>query len=457
MKTALLYPYQKRFFTGCNPPVSLLYLAASLIRAEEEVKVFDIDEDNRSEKELVQQLKYYQPDVIGIPLYTLTLSAAYRFVQLLKSELSHSRILIGGPHATIRSQEVMEQFVDCDFILRGESENSIVDLIKSLQDEKSLDEIKGLSYRKNCNIVHNPDAELNMDLDQIRFPERDLLESAYSKNTYWRIGHKGTTDVIITSRGCPYNCNFCFRMSKKFRTRSPENIVQELINIRSRGIRNIHIMDDLFVWNKPRFIKIIDLIKESKLDLELKIRARVNFIDEDMLKLMKEVGVRSVVYGIESGSQKILDAMNKRTTVEMNYKAIQLTKKVGLQCYADIFIGYPGETRETIKETEKLILKARPTGINMAVMYPLPGTEVYNEAKSQGTLMNDWDIHGSFAWIKLPWIENVMDLYKIRKRLMRKYLRQPLVFINSVRVLLFKIDFKQLKIIINYIFKFKEL
>jgi radical SAM superfamily enzyme YgiQ (UPF0313 family) len=316
--------------------------------------------------------------------------------------------------------------------------------------------VQGLSYRAGGTIRHNADAPFASDLDEIPLPARHLLQSAYKKKTYWRIGHRGITDVMITSRGCPYNCNFCFRISRKYRTRSPENILEELRFIRSMGTRSVHVMDDLFVWNKPRFLKIVQMIREEKLNLEMKVRARVNFIDEEMLSAMKEAGVRGVVFGVESGSQEMLDRMNKKTTVEMNENAIRMTKMAGLECYVDLFLGYPGETPETIKETENLLLRTKPTAVNVSVMYPLPETHVYDEAKKAGSLRDDWNVEGSQAWIKLDWIDQVSDLNVYRKRLLRRYLRHPLVIWNGLKATLFRIDFRQLRILINYFFRLKE-
>lgn len=456
MKTTLVYPYRKHIFTGCNPPVSLLYLAASLQKAGQEVSVIDIDEDNRSYGEVLDQIKAESPDLVGIPLYTLALDEGYNFVQFMAQEKHPWKLLTGGPHVSVRTDEVMKEFESCDFILRGEAENSIVELAEHLEKGKDLSGVKGLTYRKNKNVVHNPDIDKPMELDDIPFPARDLLKSAYDKNTYWRLGHRGITDFIITSRGCPYNCNFCFRLARKFRKRSPENIVAELKDLKTRGIRNVHIMDDLFVWNKPHFFKVVELIKEAKLNMHLKVRARVNFIDEEMLAAMKEIGVKSVVFGIESGSQTILDNMNKKTTVDMNYRAIRITKQAGLQCYADMFLGYPGETMETIKATEEMLIKARPTAINLSVMYPIPGTKVYNEAKEQGTLRDDWDIHGKRAWIKLPWFEHIDELHAIRNKVVKKYLRNPVVFFNGIRATLGNLDWRQFKVLVLYVLKGKE-
>lgn len=457
MKISLIYPYKKEIFVGCNPPLSLLYLAASLQQAGKDVMVIDVDEDNLSHLGILKCLIEYKPDLIGIPLFSDgNMSLVYNLVNLLTSNNFNWEIVIGGPHATARPQEVLEVFKGCHYVLRGESENSIVELVNCIERRNSLDTVRGLSYRQNGKIIHNQDVVLDMNIDSIPFPARELLDTAYKKKIYWRMGHRGTTDIMITSRGCPFDCNFCFKVSKKTRHRSPENVLEELILIRSRGVRNVHIMDDLFVAPKSRCLKILKMIKEQKLNMEFKVRARVDIINEELLVAMKEAGVKAVTYGIESGSQKILDQMNKRVKVEMNYKAIAFTKKVGLQCYTDIFIGYPGETPETIYETGKLMSDAKPTGVNLALMCPFPNTKVYDLAKEQGTLINDWSVDGPTPWIKLPWTKDCNTLGQYRKKILRKYLCNPVVILNVIRFTILKINFKQLKILIRYFISTQE-
>ena len=453
MRTMLLYPYTKGGVSGPYPPISILYLASAIQQAGEDVMVIDIDDGNISDKEILKKLDEYKPHLVGIPLFSSHLAIAYDLVSLIKSTQPDCKIVLGGPHATVRPEQVLETFSGCDYVLRGESEGSIVELIKSMVNGTSLESIRGLSYKQDSRISHNPDVVLNTDLDTIALPARELLAGAYKRNTYWRIGHRGASDVIITSRGCPSACNFCFKVAKRFRVRSPENILEELEYIKSQGISNVHVMDDLFVYEKDRCLKILDLIKKHKLNMKFKVRARVDTIDKELLLALKDAGVTGVVFGIESGSQKILDAMNKRTTVEMNYRAIALTKKVGLQCYADVFIGYPPETPETIKETEKLILQAKPTSLSIGVMYPLPGTTIYKQAKEQGTLRNDWDINNSRVWIKLPWIENAKTLDDYENEIRKKFLCKPSVYFNAIRFALVGINFQRFKKLVAYFIK----
>lgn len=450
MKTALIYPYTKSDYDGCIPPISLLYLAASLKRAGEDVLVIDIDEDKLSYEGIYECLKEYAPDLVGFPVFSSVLSRAFRLHNIITAGNEDWKLVIGGPHATARPDDILKIFKGCDFVLRGESDDSLVELVKSMKNGADLSAIKGLSYRRDGEIVHNPEVDLNMDIDTIPFPARELLDSAYNKKLYWRMGHRGTTDIIISSRGCPFDCNFCFRSAKKFRMRSPENILEELKMLKARGVRNVQIMDDLFVSNKKRCMQILDLIVREGLNMEFKVRARVDTIDEELLRSLKKAGVKAIVYGIESGSQKILDAMNKRTKIEKNYAAVALTKKVGMQCYADILMGYPGETPETLKETEEFLLKAKPTAVNFSIMEPMPETNAYNEAKANGTLREDWSIEGKYPWIKLPWIEDLNTLYEHQRRIQRIYLRNPVVIFNVVRAIAFKVNFRDLKVLLRY-------
>jgi anaerobic magnesium-protoporphyrin IX monomethyl ester cyclase len=451
MKTALVYPYSKYSWTGCYPPISLLYLAASLQRAGKEVMVIDVDEGNYSFSDIRQRLIEYSPDLIGIPLFSNTLRAGYQIVKLLTDGNAKWEIVLGGAHATARPQQVLELFKGCRYVLRGEAETSIADLVNAIEKQRGLENINGLSYRQDDKIFHNPDVILEKNIDAIPFPARDLLDAAYKKNTYWRIGHRGAADSMITSRGCPFDCNFCFKITKKFRARSPESVLEEIMLIRSRGVKTIHILDDLFVAPKSRCLKILELIKEQKLTMEFKIRSRADLIDEELLSAMKDAGVKGVVYGIESGSQKILDLMNKRTDVETNHKAIRLTKKMGMQCYVDMIIGFPGETLGTIAETEKFLLMTKPTGVNLSTICPFPNTTVYDEAKEQGMLISDWEIDSPSPWIKLPWIESYDTLDECRKKMLRRYQYNPIVMANAFRAVLPGIDLKQLKLLIRYV------
>jgi radical SAM superfamily enzyme YgiQ (UPF0313 family) len=456
MKILLIYPYSKKLVTGCNPPLALMYLGSSLLKAGYKVKIIDIDgiyQSNLTPADALNIIKEYSPALIGIPLFSQGLTTAYRVIEILKEELPKCRIVLGGHHATVRPGETLEQFPKCDYIIRGEAEESIVKLASFIEKGGAIESISGLSYRKDNKIFHNPESIIQDNLDNILLPDRGLLESYYQNGTYWRIGHRGTTDIIITSRGCPFQCKFCFKLTKGYRTRSPENVMEEIYDILSKGIKSIHILDDNFTLDRERCFKILDIIEKERLNITLKVRSRVHNVDEKLLKKMKKAGVCAVVYGFESGSQKVLDCMKKGTTVEMNYRAIKLTKKVGLQCYADMILGYPGETPQTIEETEKFILTAKPHGVNMSVLYPLPGTAVYDEAKENGSLVGDWRVNAPEPWVKLPWVREKATLELYLKRILKRYYSNPVVIFNILRNNLLCFSPNQIKLLFQHYFQ----
>ncbi len=259
---------------------------------------------------------------------------------------------------------------------------------------------------------------------------------------------------MITSRGCPFRCNFCFPSAAKHRYRSAKNIVDELLYLKDLGRGHVELIDDTFTISRNNVEETMHAIIEGKLDLSLKIRSRADLIDVEMLRLMKTAGVTKIVFGIESGSDRMLKAMNKRTTAAENATAIELTKKAGIDCFADLFIGYPGETPETIKETEEFLLKTKPTGARIAVYFPLPLTRGYEVAIESGSMVGSWSCYrdGQDPYVKLDWIEDVQDLWRLAGRMKRRYYLNPMVLMQTVKFVLKNTKFSDL----GRIFKFAK-
>jgi radical SAM superfamily enzyme YgiQ (UPF0313 family) len=239
--------------------------------------------------------------------------------------------------------------------------------------------------------------------------------------------------MMITSRGCPFDCSFCFKVERAYRFRSVDMVMAEFDVLKSRGVRAIHIMDDAFTANKKRCFAIADALIEGKYRFRLKVRSRVNVVDEELLRKLKACGVRQVVYGIESGSQKVLDSMNKRTTVELNERVIKLTNKVGIFCTADIMIGMPAETPETLEETRQFLKRNRLIISSIPFLYFLPGTKVYADMKASGQMQGDWTLDGNVPWVKLGWTDSVADLYRASNDLARVVHRDPGAIAHLVR------------------------
>jgi len=295
-----------------------MLLGATLERAGHQVSILDHDYDVRANGSLLGRLAGSEPDLIGIPVFSTGLRHASHFLADARRHCPKSRIVLGGPQATADPIGVLGLFPEAQFVLRGEADESIVALASALHGGSDLSVVPGLTFREGTELIRNEDARLPTNLDALPLPARHLLFHAYKAGTYWRAGFRGPTDTVSTSRGCPFGCRFCYRISSRYRSRSAEAVVQELVSIRQRGIRNIHIVDDLFVLERDRCLAICDAIRELNIGLRMKVRARVDCVDEELLRALKSAGVRTIVYGIESGSQRMLDAMAKRATVEQN-------------------------------------------------------------------------------------------------------------------------------------------
>ncbi|MFH1218977.1 MAG: radical SAM protein [Candidatus Eisenbacteria bacterium] len=424
MRVALAYPMIKRDAMACNPPLGILYLATSLQKHGHEVAAFDRDGYDGGLQELISRVSDYKPELVGLPLFSGV--GSFRDVQVVvkqvREKLPTAHMVLGGPHASACPEQTLQWYPEVDFVLRGEAEHTVCALAAQLEKNVARPEVPGLCYREGGEIVSIPLGKFTADLDSIPIPDRKFLWENYRRKLYWRLDRKGVTDYIVTGRGCPFRCKFCYQLERStYRLRSPENILQEIMYLASLGTTCIDFEDDIFTADKSRSIRVCRMIREAGLRLDLKVRSHVNTVDEELLAELRAAGARTVVFGIESGSQKILDAMNKKATVERNAEAIRLTKKAGLACYADMFIGFPGETLETMAETERFLAKTKPTAINMQVLVPFPGTAIYAESKANGTLVGDWSIDKPTPFVKLPWADNREILWAHQRRIVRRY------------------------------------
>jgi len=418
--------------------LSLMYLSSYLKAKNQKTNIIDKNVEIAAVKNLSSQHWYiknlfsdigeYKPDIIGITLFSRELKQIAELCELIKKEFKSVTIVLGGPHPTAMPQETLEQIQACDFVVRGEGEIPLYELIESLSHNRPLHKVKGLSFRTNTGqkFHHCSDAEIISDLDTLPFPDRESVIYNYKNKTYSSFVYGSPCDILMTSRGCPFHCHFCFKVCAKYRSRSPENVLREIDWIVDNiSPSHIQIMDDSFTIQRERAIKILDGLIEKNYPIRFKVRSRVSAVDAELLRKMKQAGINTVVYGLESGSQYMLDCFNKRTSVEQNLAACRMTRKAGLSCLGDMILFYPGENRQTLKETEQFIKTARPTAVKFYVLTPLPQTKVYEEAKKNGSLVGDWGIGKETPWVKLKEFRNRREMEKIAKKMFIKTLLSP--------------------------------
>jgi anaerobic magnesium-protoporphyrin IX monomethyl ester cyclase len=341
------------------------------------------------------------------------------------------------PFETLKSSEAL------DVVVMGEGEEIIVDLANHFTENKELSKVSGIVYRdlKSGNLKSTPPRSLINDLDALPFPARHLVPfELYGAS-------KEQTGGIITSRGCVYSCNYCSSsliMGKKFRSRSPDNVVDEIEELIDKyQIRDIGFMDDTFMLNKRRANDIADEIKSRGLDLSFVASSRVDRVDQSLLQNLKSSGMKTIYYGVESGSQRILDLMKKNITLKNAEDAVKSAKNAGLEVLTSFIIGYPGETEEDMNKTIDFSTKLDPDYCQYSILTPFPGTPIYNELLEKDLIDNDdWDEYNVLKPV-LKYDEMGLNKNMVERKLAMAYLKfyaRPKYLLNHRHM--FKVMFK---------------
>jgi anaerobic magnesium-protoporphyrin IX monomethyl ester cyclase len=373
-------------------PLGIGYLAAVLEEEGYAVDVIDCQVQQHTAKDLESELARLQPDVIGVTSTTLTYKSAIEIVQTAKKACPNSLTIIGGPHVTVLDEQTLNEQPEVDIIVRGEGERTLLELADRVSKSslKDLDGVAGITFRKNGQIVQTPDRPFIQNIDELPYPAFKHFD--VSK---YRIFGK-TYLPVITSRGCPFQCTFCLASKmcgRGFRARSPKNVVDELEFLRDTyGADAFSFYDDTFTFDLKRARDICKEMKNRKVDLQWDCRTRVDRINKEDLAVLRDANCQLIHFGVESGSQKMLNLMKKGTTVEQNARAIKWAKEAGISVAISVVVGYPGETPELLQETLDFMYRTRPDYVYMCVAIPYPGTEMYDYLNELGWEMSPrWD------------------------------------------------------------------
>lgn len=371
------------------PSLGLAYIASYLKENGVDVRIVDMKPEGLTIGDVIKRVGDYDPDFIGFTASTVQMNPALDIARAIKERFSEKKIIFGGVHPSIFPEDILQKdFVD--FVVRGEGEITMTELAKG----KDYDKILGLSYKENGNIKHNENRPPIENLDEVPMPAFDLLPiKKYRPSTgnYKRLPAMS----LITSRGCPGRCTFCCTevMGKRIRFRSAEKIIEEIrFLIDNYGIKEISFYDDTFTIFKKNVRDFCNIIIKEKIDITWSCMSRVDFVDFEILRLMKRAGCHQVGYGIESADEQILRNIKKNISLEKVKDAISMTKKAGMNVRAMFMIGNPGETRETIEKTINFAIDLDPDIVIFNITTPLPGTEMFFWAKENGCLKTlEWD------------------------------------------------------------------
>jgi len=417
----------------CLPHLGLAYIAAVLEKNNHEIKILDLEAEQKSEPELKQFLQEFNPGIIGISSTTPMINSALKLAEFCKRVLPKTLIAFGGVHASIMPSELLkEKFVDV--IVRGEGELTFLELANG----KKISQIQGVSFKKNGKIMHNKDRAPIQNLDDLPMPAYHLLPmSKYmpSLGNFKRL----PAISIITSRGCPGKCTFCHTkvFGEKIRFESARKVFEEIeYLVENFGIKEISIYDDTFTANRQRIKELCKMITDSKLALTWSCMSRVDVIDEETLRLMKKAGCHQIGYGIESADEKILENINKRISLEQAKKAVMLTQKAGIDARAMFMFGNPGESEESLEKTLNYAIELNPDLVIFNITTPFPGTEMFEWARKNGFLKTlDWDDYDlSKPVMELPTVSSERIIQYYKKAYKRFYFRPKFLLKRLLKI-----------------------
>ena len=374
------------------PPLGLPYLAAVLEREGIDVHILDLLVAQHSSERLKRRLKEYQPQAVGVSCSTMNYPTASRILKTCKSFDSGLATLIGGPHVSFTASQVLQEAPWIDVVVRGEGEDTLVDLVNTLAAGGDLGQVPGIAFRRDGELVLTHPRLLIEDLDRLPLPARHLLP--LSKYRALR-----SHCSVVTSRGCSFGCIFCsapHMFGRRVRFRNPKLVVDEMEIIhRDLGFEEINVVDDTFTLNAQHVQNICDELVARRLNVKWSVYSRVDTASHHLFTVMKEAGCTWVCFGIESGSQEILNNIKKRITPSQAEAAVVMAKEAGINVLNSFIIGLPGETRETARQTVDLgarLFTRYDASYGLHILAPLPGTEVYEEASHYGIkiLSKDW-------------------------------------------------------------------
>lgn len=372
------------------PPLGILYISAYLEERQIEHDVFDTTFS--SEEAWWSCVEENRPDAIAFYVNLMTKVKIIQLIRKLRASqnLANTKIILGGPDITYNEENYLE--AGADFLVIGEGEETFTELVQALQSDGDLKSVNGLTFKQNGQVVRN-DARVKVkEIDALPFPNRSRFPIQKYLET-WKKAHGKSALNVSTQRGCPYTCKWCSTAvyGQSYRRRSPEKVVEELkLLMETYQPDSFWFVDDVFTVSHKWMRGFADAMKAADLKIQYECITRAERMNEEILQVLKETGCFRVWIGAESGSQKIIDAMDRRVDINVVRDQLIATRKAGIETGTFIMVGYPGETYEDILQTATYLESALPDQFTITKSYPIKGTSLYDEVESQITKRPDW-------------------------------------------------------------------
>lgn len=417
---------RKGAWTTVWPPVTLATMAAMLLRQAIEVKLNDCTVDSTDFTALKKNIAEFKPDLLVINTATASIDSDLMCARLAKETDAQIKTLAFGLHVTVLAEEVFLQEPSLDYVIRGEPEFCLLEVVKALEHSLSLEAIKGLSYRDKISIRHNVDRGFDDDLNTLPFPDWQFINT---RNYLLPLSNEPFL-LVTTSKGCPHSCIFCPAKpfyGSRLRLREPKIIVDEMQYVKGRfGVSNFLIWSESFTEQRSHVVELCEEIIGRQLGVSWVANSRVDKVDPSLLALMKRAGCWMIGYGVESASQAVLDASAKNIKVVQIEQAVQWAKQAGLQVTAHVIFGLPGETLKTGEHTIQWLKKLPVDFAQIYCAVPWPSTPLYRIAKEKNWIVTDnWELfEQNYSVLDIKSIAPKQVEY-LRRKAMREFYLYP--------------------------------
>lgn len=362
------------------PPLGVLYLAAVLEKEGHTVDVIDSTILTRAQYET--RINSIHADMVGISASFGQIEATLNLAKMMKE--CCIPVVVGGPGPSSMGPELFLTW--CDYVVKGEGEETFSDIALHIEAGE-MPPVKGSYTQVNGSPVSPGTRPPIKNIDAVPFPAREKVTiTDYVK--HWKSTYPKAVTSILSSRGCPFHCIFCSKsvFGTKFRARSADNLAQELQVIQELGFDRVWFVDDLFVYNRKRVKEICETIRREKIDIEWACQARVELMDRELLSLMKSSGLVCIAFGVESGSQRLVDWYNKGFTLDQCRAVFSMCHHMKIAAHAYFIVGAPVETPDDIEQTKGFIREINPAYAIFSVLTPYPGTPLYSQYNPSGDL-----------------------------------------------------------------------
>jgi radical SAM superfamily enzyme YgiQ (UPF0313 family) len=375
------------------PPLGILYLSAFLEKHGADNDVFDTTFSSKTA--FRQHLLALKPDVIGIYSNLMTKLNVLETIQFIKTNLPGTKIILGGPEVRYSAENFLRH--GADYIVIGEGEEAMLELVRYLDKKVKHEDcdasgITGIAFLQEGAFVQTPEREKIKNLDDLPHPNRGKID-LHRYLQAWKSAHGKNAISVSTMRGCPYTCKWCSRAvyGLSYRRRSPEKVAEELAHIKEKyNPDTLWFVDDVFTISHKWLEQFSAELKKRDVIIPYECITRADRMNETVIRTLKETGCFRIWIGAESGSQKVIDLMDRRVDVNQVREMIRLAKRYGIEAGTFIMLGYPGETEADIEETIQHLKESDPDHFTITVAYPIKGTELYEEVEALQTKNLDW-------------------------------------------------------------------